>query len=127
MRMFRPILAALLILLLHSPVSAQSSPVTGRVVDPQGASVANAEISLIPNGGQRTRGARSCDDGAFSIDNVRPVQYSLLVRAPGFTESAQSLTVGASGTSRARTVVLLTPEEVDAASQKTVNFRPPGG
>ena len=41
--------------------------------------------------------------------------------------AAAALTVGASGTSRARTVVLLTPEEIDAASQKAVNFRPPGG
>jgi uncharacterized protein with GYD domain len=41
--------------------------------------------------------------------------------------AAAALTVGASGTSRARTIVLLTPEEVDAASQRTVDFRPPGG
>jgi uncharacterized protein with GYD domain len=41
--------------------------------------------------------------------------------------AAAALTVGASGTSRARTVVLISPEEIDAASQKTVSFRPPGG
>jgi len=41
--------------------------------------------------------------------------------------AAAALTVGASGTSRARTIVMLTPEEIDAASQKTVDFRPPGG
>jgi len=41
--------------------------------------------------------------------------------------AAAALTVGASGTSRARTIVLLTPEEIDAASQRTVDFRPPGG
>ena len=41
--------------------------------------------------------------------------------------AAAALTVGASGTSRAHTVVLISPEEIDAASQKTVNFRPPGG
>ena len=40
--------------------------------------------------------------------------------------AAAALTVGASGTSRARTVVLLTPEEIDAASQRKVEFRPPG-
>jgi uncharacterized protein with GYD domain len=43
------------------------------------------------------------------------------------TAAAAALTVGASGTSHTRTVVLLTPEELDAASQKTVSFRPPGG
>ena len=41
--------------------------------------------------------------------------------------AAAALTVGASGTSRARTIVLLTPEEIDAASQRNVEFRPPGG
>lgn len=40
--------------------------------------------------------------------------------------TAASLTVGASGTSRLRTVVLITPEEVDAATKLTPHFRPPG-
>jgi iron complex outermembrane recepter protein len=82
--------------LVHATVSAQSSPVTGRVVDPQGASVASAEISLVPSAaGQRTRSTRSNADGAFSIDSVAPGQYTLLVRAPGFTESTQTMSVGA--------------------------------
>ena len=34
---------------------------------------------------------------------------------------------GATGTSKSRTVVLLTPEELDAASNVTVDYRPPGG
>lgn len=41
--------------------------------------------------------------------------------------AAAALTIGASGSSRARTIVLLTPEEIDAASQRTIDFRPPGG
>jgi uncharacterized protein with GYD domain len=40
--------------------------------------------------------------------------------------SAASLTVGASGTIGVRTVVLLTPEEVDDAAQRSVRFSPPG-
>jgi uncharacterized protein with GYD domain len=40
--------------------------------------------------------------------------------------SAAALAVGASGTSRTRTVVLLTPEEIDEASRKSIQFRPPG-
>jgi iron complex outermembrane receptor protein len=100
MRTFGSILTVFAVFaLLHATVAAQSSPVTGRVVDPQGASVANAEISIVPgSAGQRTRSARSNADGSFSIDGVAPGQYSLLVRAPGFTESTQSITVGASAT-----------------------------
>jgi len=40
--------------------------------------------------------------------------------------AAASLTVGASGSSRPRTIVLLTPEEVDEAVRLAPTFRPPG-
>lgn len=40
--------------------------------------------------------------------------------------AAVSLTVGAAGGATTETVVLLTPEEVDAAAKKTVNYRAPG-
>jgi iron complex outermembrane receptor protein len=97
LRSFLPVF--MLVALIHSTLSAQSSSVTGRVVDPQGASVASAEISLVPSAaGQRTRSARSNADGAFSIENAAAGQYTLLVRAPGFTDSTQSVTVGASAT-----------------------------
>jgi uncharacterized protein with GYD domain len=42
------------------------------------------------------------------------------------TATAFALAVNASGTTRLRTVVLLTPEEVDAAAKRTVDYRPPG-
>lgn len=42
------------------------------------------------------------------------------------TATAFSLAVNASGAIRLRTTVLMTPEEVDEAAQKTVEFRPPG-
>jgi uncharacterized protein with GYD domain len=41
--------------------------------------------------------------------------------------AAFALTVGSTGTNSLRTVVLLTPEELDAASQKSVSYTPPGG
>jgi uncharacterized protein with GYD domain len=40
--------------------------------------------------------------------------------------AAVALTVGQSGKASTRTIVLLTPEEMDAASKKTVAYRPPG-
>ena len=54
--------------------------------------------------------------------------YYVTVDFPSHAEAAAAaLTIGASGSSRARTIVLLTPEEIDAASQRKVEFRPPGG
>ena len=39
---------------------------------------------------------------------------------------AVALTVNAAGGATVNTVVLLTPEEVDAAAQRSVEYRPPG-
>jgi uncharacterized protein with GYD domain len=40
--------------------------------------------------------------------------------------TAVALAVNASGGATVKTVVLLTPEEVDAAAQRSVDYRPPG-
>ena len=40
--------------------------------------------------------------------------------------TAVALTVNAAGGAKVRTVVLLTPEEVDAAAKSSVDYRPPG-
>ena len=40
--------------------------------------------------------------------------------------AAVALTVNASGGATTNTVVLLTPEEVDAAAKHSVDYRPPG-
>jgi uncharacterized protein with GYD domain len=40
--------------------------------------------------------------------------------------AAMALAVNQSGVASTKTVVLLTPEEMDAASKKSVSYRPPG-
>ncbi len=40
--------------------------------------------------------------------------------------TAIALAVNAAGGARVRTVVLVTPEEVDAAAKRSVDYRPPG-
>lgn len=40
--------------------------------------------------------------------------------------AAIALTVNSAGGAAVRTVVLLTPEEVDAAAERSVDYRPPG-
>ena len=42
------------------------------------------------------------------------------------TATAVALTVNASGGVTVKTVALLTPEEVDAAAKRSVDYRPPG-
>jgi uncharacterized protein with GYD domain len=43
------------------------------------------------------------------------------------TATAIALTVNSAGGAAVRTIVLLTPEEVDAAAKRSVDYRPPGG
>jgi uncharacterized protein with GYD domain len=40
--------------------------------------------------------------------------------------SAAALAIGASGAVTGKTIVLISPEEVDAATKKTLNYRAPG-
>ena len=51
----------------------------------------------------------------------------LIVDAPDhISVAAMNLAVNASGAASIKTTVLLTPEEIDQASKKTVNYTPPG-
>jgi uncharacterized protein with GYD domain len=43
------------------------------------------------------------------------------------TAAAVALAVNSSGAVQVRTVVLMTPEEVDEATRTSVDYRPPGG
>jgi uncharacterized protein with GYD domain len=43
------------------------------------------------------------------------------------TVAAVALTVNAAGAAQTKTIVLLTPEEVDRAAEKSVSYAPPGG
>ena len=45
----------------------------------------------------------------------------------GVSALALSLTVSASGSVAFKTTPLITPEEIDQATKKTVSYRPPGG
>ncbi len=52
--------------------------------------------------------------------------YVLLDLPDNESAAAVALTVNATGAVRARTAVLLTPDEVDAAAKRSVDYRPPG-
>ena len=59
---------------------------------------------------------------AFGTDD-----FAIIVDLPGNVDvTALSLAANASGAVESRITVLITPEEVDQATKKTVKFRPPG-
>jgi uncharacterized protein with GYD domain len=52
----------------------------------------------------------------------------VIAEAPdNVTAAAIALTVNATGGAHTKTIVLLTPEEVDAAAEKSIAYTPPGG
>jgi uncharacterized protein with GYD domain len=60
-------------------------------------------------------------DFAFGTDDV----YAIAELPDARTATAMALTVNSSGVARVRTVVLMSPEEVDAAIQVHPTYRPP--
>jgi uncharacterized protein with GYD domain len=59
---------------------------------------------------------------AFGGDDV----YAIGELPDNKTAAAVALTINSSGLTNVRTVVLMTPEEVDAAGKVQVNYRAPG-
>jgi uncharacterized protein with GYD domain len=59
---------------------------------------------------------------AFGDDDV----YVIAELPDNVTAAAVSLAVGAGGGARLKTVALVTPEEIDAATKKAVAYRAPG-
>jgi uncharacterized protein with GYD domain len=60
---------------------------------------------------------------AFGEDDV----YVTFDLPDNVSAAAVALAVNSATTTHLKTIVLLTPEEVDEASKKTVSYRPPGG
>lgn len=88
---------SLLVAAFSGPASGQSlgnaGTIRGTVIDPSGASVANAAV-IIQNavtGYRKTTAAGA--DGTFRFDNVPANPYHLEVTAPGFNLFAQDVTI----------------------------------
>ena len=61
-------------------------------------------------------------DFAFGADDV----FVIADLPDNVTAAAIGLTVAAAGAASIKTVVLISPEEIDAAAQKTIEYRAPG-
>ena len=94
---------------------------------------AQGEQGLLSKGGSARRtavtemveklgGTVETFDFAFGKDDV----YTVVNLPDNVTAAAIGLAVGASGLTTVRTIVLLTPEEIDAAAQKHADYHGPG-
>ena len=59
---------------------------------------------------------------AFGDDDI----YAIVDLPDNVATTAFSFAINAGGAFKGKTVVLLTPEEIDQATEKTVDYRPPG-
>ncbi|MGH2662555.1 MAG: GYD domain-containing protein [Actinomycetota bacterium] len=59
---------------------------------------------------------------AFGDDDV----YCIVDLPDNVSAASVSITVGAAGAARVKTVVLLTPEEIDEATKRSMDYRAPG-
>ena len=71
---------------------------------------------------QRSRGALEACYFAFGDTDV----FAIADAPDNMSAAAVSLAVSASGAVHTKTTVLLTPEEMDQATKKSVSYRPPG-
>ena len=74
------------LLALSCIASAQTNGrLTGSVTDPSGAAVPKAAVNLVLHGGKRALvSTKTGNNGAFSIEAIRPELYDLIVEADGF-------------------------------------------
>jgi hypothetical protein len=79
--------------ILASAQALSAGTVTGVVVDPNGAVVGNATVTIAnPITGYK-RSANTETDGSFHFNDVPPNNYQLSVTATGFAPASQTLTV----------------------------------
>ena len=77
---------AVIFLLFGCSLYAQvNGRLTGSVVDPSGAAVPKASVSLLLHGGKRALFSTTTGtDGQFSVQSIRPERYDVTVDAAGF-------------------------------------------
>ena len=92
----RTVLVALQFFLFLSSVSAQTSLLAGRVLDPQGGVISGADVT-VSAAGRPERRTRSAVDGTFRFEGLPPETYTVVITARGFAPWTQMVAVAAPG------------------------------
>ena len=127
-------ITTLVISLIAWGASAQTSSVSGRVTNKEGAVVPGATVSLVPppsamasmpgmRPGATDISVTSRADGTFQFDKIPAGQFVLQVDAPGLSRSSQQITVPMSQT----LAISLEPLEVPGAEAAPTAATAAGG
>ena len=78
----------------RQPLIAQSQPVTGTVIDPSGAAIPGATVTITDlNKTQVVKTATTDANGHFSELNIQPGRYEIAIEKPGFKKATISFDV----------------------------------
>ena len=83
---------SLLLICLSMPGWAQlfTANVTGRVTDPTGSAIGNAQVRIVNSGTGEERTAVTDDAGRYTVSQLAPGKYELTIVATGFKKSVTS-------------------------------------
>jgi hypothetical protein len=87
------VLPVLFVLLGLEPVNGQSvavAEISGTVIDPSGAAIVNAQVSMTETDKQLTHSTVSDRSGNYTLPNLPVGPYRLEVKSPGFKDYVQS-------------------------------------
>ena len=92
--------------------------ISGTVLDPSGAAIANAHVSLLDPDSKAQAQVSTDNTGAFHFDNVVSGKYVLQFRAEGFRETSVNTTLGGKRPTLVRVTlqILIQTESVTVAS-----------
>jgi hypothetical protein len=96
-------------------ISAQSGSVTGTVIDPTGAVIAGAQVTLKVQD-RADQQAQTGNQGLFSFDHVAPGPFQLTIEAIGFEPQTFSSTLEASENDNLLPIMLSIGEEVTSVN-----------
>ena len=82
-------------LFVISSASAEAARLSGRVTDPDGKAVANAEVIVSGPSATPLR-TRTAADGSFDLATLDAGRYTVVASAPGLVSDAQAIEVGSS-------------------------------
>jgi Carboxypeptidase regulatory-like domain len=97
--MKRNVVLALLGLVVFLTLSSTAShaqglgSIAGTVTDPTGAAITAAQITVTQVGTGFTREAASDAEGYYVVPSIRPTQYTVVIKARGFSDARQSVTL----------------------------------
>ncbi|MGH9514805.1 MAG: carboxypeptidase-like regulatory domain-containing protein, partial [Terriglobales bacterium] len=90
-----------------TPANTVSRAILGTVLDPSGAVIPNAQVSLTGPDGSRTGETQTDERGSFHFDSVTPNRYRILVQATGFQDANTEVSVGTKTATSVRIIMAI--------------------